>query len=103
VSEPRVDVLRHAPRKTAALLHIATHPGASNRAVAAGIGIRDEGQSSKLLTRMQDLGLVVNRTHDRGRPNAWHLTVAGRRLVRAFKESERSCMTSSVETVTRRR
>ena len=43
MSEPRVDVLRHAPRKTAALLHIATHPEASNRAIAAGICSRDEG------------------------------------------------------------
>jgi hypothetical protein len=84
-SEPRVDILRHAPRKTAALLHIAMHPGGSNRAIAASIGIRDEGQSSKLLALMQDLGLVVNRTHHRGRPNAWYVTVAGRRLARALE------------------
>jgi hypothetical protein len=85
MSEPRVDVLRHAPRKTAALLHIATHPGASNRAIAAGIGIADEAQSSRLLARMRDLELIVNRAHDRGGPNAWHLTAAGSRLARALK------------------
>jgi hypothetical protein len=56
MSEPPVDVLRNAPRKTAALLHIATHPGASNRAIAAGIGIADEAQISRLLALMQDLG-----------------------------------------------
>jgi predicted transcriptional regulator len=87
MSEPRLEVLRLAPRRTAALLHIATHPGASNREVAAGIGIGDEAQSSKLLARMQDLGLVVNRsdTHRRGGRSAWYLTVAGRQLARALK------------------
>jgi DNA-binding MarR family transcriptional regulator len=81
--------LRLAPRRTTALLHIATHPGASNREIATRIGIGDEGQTSKLLARMQGLGLVANRPdarHRNGR-NAWYLTVAGRRLARALKQA----------------
>jgi DNA-binding MarR family transcriptional regulator len=88
MSEPRVDALRLAPRGTAALLYIATHPGASNREIAAGTPIGDQSQTSKLLARMQDLELVVNRTDSHHpRRKAWYLTVAGRRLARALKRA----------------
>jgi DNA-binding MarR family transcriptional regulator len=87
MSEEGLEALRLAPRRTMALLHIATHPHASNREIAAGIGIGNDAQTSRLLARMQDLGLILNRApqHDRGGPNAWQLTVDGRRLVRALK------------------
>lgn len=86
-SEPHLELLRRAPRVTAALQHIAMHPGASNRAIADGIGVRDEGQVSRLLARVDNLGLVVNRVErrQRGGPNAWYLTVDGRRLVTALR------------------
>ena len=88
IEQPLED-LRRAPRRTRALLHIAAHPDASNREVAAGIGIGSEAQVSRLLVRMQDLGLVLNRAraHNHGGPNAWQLTADGRRLVRAVKSA----------------
>jgi AcrR family transcriptional regulator len=64
---------------------IAEEPGASNRMVATGGGIKDEGQMSKLLSRLERLGLIENRGggQDRGGPNAWHITRRGSELVRA--------------------
>jgi DNA-binding MarR family transcriptional regulator len=84
--------LRRAPRRAMALTHIARHPGASNRQIAIAIGVVDEGQVSKLLARLEYLGLAKNRSagHAAGEPNAWHLTKAGRRLARTAEEvSER--------------
>ena len=81
--------LRRAPRRTDALLHIATHPEASNREIAEGIGIADEAQISRLLARMQDLGLIRNHAGagNHGGANAWQLTAEGRRLLSATKGS----------------
>jgi hypothetical protein len=72
-----------------ALLHIASNPQASNREIAAAIGMADDGQVSKLLARMADLGLVVNGTQavKHGGANAWQLTADGTRVVSALKES----------------
>jgi AcrR family transcriptional regulator len=54
-----------------------SHP--SNRQVADAAGIRDQGQVSKLLTRLQQLGLIRNACDPRtkGEPNAWVLTERG--------------------------
>jgi len=63
---------------------VAAHPGASNRDVRGRAGIRDEGQISKLLGRLERLGLVEN-TGDgqaRGTSNEWRLTARGRELQR---------------------
>ena len=81
--------LRRAPRRTGALLHIATHPEASNREIAEGIGIADDAQISRLLARMRDLGLIRNhaRAGNHGGANAWQLTAEGRRLISAVKGS----------------
>jgi DNA-binding MarR family transcriptional regulator len=72
-----------------ALLHIASNPQASNRDIAAAIGMVDDGQVSKLLARMQDLGLISNRAQadNHGGANAWQLTPDGARVVGALKES----------------
>jgi AcrR family transcriptional regulator len=61
---------------------IATRPGASNREVADGAGINDQGQMSRLLLRLQDLGLVRNngQGQTKGGPNAWTLTPRGQEL-----------------------
>jgi DNA-binding MarR family transcriptional regulator len=81
-----LEALRLAPRRAKALLHLATHPYASNREIAAGIGIRSDAQMSRLLARMQDLGLVINHAQpgDHGGPNAWRLTADGERLLAAL-------------------
>jgi MarR family protein len=62
------------------LLHIADHPGATNREIAMATGIRNDAQVSRILGRLLDLGLAVNRTRPPGSggPDAWHLTPAGR-------------------------
>jgi AcrR family transcriptional regulator len=54
-----------------------SHP--SNRQVGDAAGIRDQGQVSKLLARLQQLGLIANARDDaaKGEPNAWTLTRRG--------------------------
>ena len=52
--------MRLTYRTMRVLLAIGVHPGASNREVGDASGIRDQGQISKLLTRLEDLGLIQN-------------------------------------------
>jgi AcrR family transcriptional regulator len=68
---------------------IAQHPGASNRAVGELADTHDQGQISKLLGRLEGLGLIEN-TSGRGRrptgePNAWRLTLRGEDVERALR------------------
>lgn len=71
--------MRLTYRTVRVLLSIATAPGASNREVGAQAGIDDQGQISKLLSRLEKLGLVENSGGGqvRGAPNAWTLTKKG--------------------------
>jgi AcrR family transcriptional regulator/DNA-binding MarR family transcriptional regulator len=64
---------------------ICQQPGINNRMVADESGIKDQGQMSKLLSRLERLALIENRGlgQDRGAPNAWHITPRGFELVRA--------------------
>jgi hypothetical protein len=66
---------------------IGGHPGASNREIAERSGITDQGQISKLLTRLARLGLTVNvgPGQERGAANAWHLTQLGIEVERAAR------------------
>jgi AcrR family transcriptional regulator len=83
--EARHDPLKGLPlrltyRTARAVECIAEQPGLSNRAVAECVGISDRGQISRLLARLERLGLTANDTsdgHQRGEPNAWRLTPAG--------------------------
>ncbi len=71
--------------RTARVLEcIAGQPGASNRMVAERAGVSDLGQISKLLRRLERLGLTVNSGggHLNGEPNAWSLTELGERVTR---------------------
>ena len=54
-------------------------PGISNRVVAERAGVTDQGQISKLLARLERLGLAFNsgNGHAKGEANAWTLTAAG--------------------------
>lgn len=58
---------------------IRDHPGASNREVGRAAGIDNEGQTSKLLARLERIGLIANSGEGRGKriPNAWTLTAKG--------------------------
>jgi AcrR family transcriptional regulator len=61
---------------------IAELPGANNREVAEQAGISDQGQISKLLARLERLGITKNTAvgHAKGEPNAWKLTPKGSQL-----------------------
>ena len=74
--------MRLTYRTVRVLLAVAANPGSSNRVAADAAGIVDQGQISKLLARLQGLGLVENRGADsaRGEPNAWTLTPRGREV-----------------------
>ncbi len=58
--------------------------GPSNRVVAESAGVSDPGQISKLLRRLERLGLAVNTGggHQSGEPNAWQLTPLGAKVAR---------------------
>jgi AcrR family transcriptional regulator len=71
--------IRFTYRTALVLSTIATAPGASNRHIAGTSGITDEGQMSRLLTRLQRAGLIENHGdgQPKGEPNAWTLTEQG--------------------------
>ncbi len=72
-------------RTVCVLRAIAELPAASNREVAERAGIVDQGQISKILTRLEYQGLVANRSGPsaaRGTPNSWWLTDRGEALER---------------------
>jgi AcrR family transcriptional regulator len=82
--------MRLTYRTTLVLEAISERPGISNREVSELADISDQGQVSKLLARLQRLGLVANTTtgegsprspHGKGEPNAWTLTGLGERVV----------------------
>lgn len=82
-SNPLRDLdIRLTYRTVRTLSAVAAHPSSSNRAIADSAGIADQGQVSKLLTRLERLGLVENTSVGgaRGEPNAWTLTPAGREV-----------------------
>lgn len=58
---------------------VAASPGSSNRVIGESAGMSDQGQISKLLRRLQRLGLIENvlASRQRGEPNSWTLTDRG--------------------------
>jgi AcrR family transcriptional regulator len=71
--------MRLTYRTVRVLLAIAATPGSSNRDIGIAAGIADQGQISKLLTRLHGLGLIQNTGlgPGRGTPNIWTLTERG--------------------------
>lgn len=74
--------MRLTHRTACVLTSIAEHPGANNREIANRAGVVDQGQISKLLARLEGLGLIVNVSQGgyRGAPNAWTLTPRGEQV-----------------------
>jgi AcrR family transcriptional regulator len=70
---------------------VAQRPGASNRAIGEAAEVSDQGQMSKLLARLEGLGLVENTGggHASGEPNAWRLTARGVEVERATRVQPR--------------
>jgi AcrR family transcriptional regulator/DNA-binding MarR family transcriptional regulator len=79
--------MRLTYRTVRVLTAIMEQPRASNRQVAEGAGIADQGQISKLLSRLERLGLIENldRLSGKGAPNEWCLTERGERVERATR------------------
>jgi AcrR family transcriptional regulator len=66
------------------LAAVEEQPGANNRQVGVVAGVSDQGQMSRLLARLEGLGLLENRgTRELGAPYAWHLTPRGVEALRA--------------------
>jgi AcrR family transcriptional regulator len=82
-ADPLRDVeMRLTYRTVRVLMSVAANPGASNREVGLAADIQDQGQISKLLTRLSKLGLIENSGagQARGAPNAWMLTEKGEEI-----------------------
>jgi AcrR family transcriptional regulator len=84
--------MRLTYRTTLVLEVIAQRSGVSNRLVADLAEISDQGQISKLLSRLQRLGLVENADAGRvkGEPNAWALTALGHQVAQRLGTSSRN-------------
>lgn len=92
-SDPFKDAgMRLTYRTVRVLMAIAAQPRCSNRQVGDGAGIADQGQISKLLARLQRIGLISNTGlgPGQGAPNEWSLTTKGSQVahsIRAHTES----------------
>jgi AcrR family transcriptional regulator len=87
--------MRVTYRTSRVLRAISERPGASNREVAEQAGIIDQGQISRLLSRLESLGLVLNQgvgaggSSTRGTANSWLLTARGEQLQRGVRSQAR--------------
>ncbi len=83
--------MRLTYRTSRVLEGVAENPAASNRQVGEYADIQDAGQVSKLLRRLERLGLLVNSGlgHQMGEPNAWRLTVQGEQVARSIRVHSR--------------
>jgi AcrR family transcriptional regulator len=79
--------MRLTYRTVRVLLAIGQAPGASNREVAEASDVEDQGQISKLLSRLKALGLVENTGAGpaSGEPKAWRLTARGQQVAGAIE------------------
>jgi DNA-binding MarR family transcriptional regulator len=80
--------MRLTYRTARVLEDVAEHPGSSNRQVADRAGISDQGQISKLLSRLQRLGLLENAGNGgpaKGEANEWRLTPTGRQVAGSIR------------------
>ena len=82
--------VRPTYRTLRVLVAIGERPGASNREVAEAAAIEDRGQISRLLKRLEGLGLIENTGlgHTHGGPNSWWLTATGGEVLRELEGRE---------------
>ncbi|HEY5193567.1 MAG TPA: TetR family transcriptional regulator [Solirubrobacteraceae bacterium] len=80
--------MRLTYRTVRVLMAIGAHPGVSNRRIADAAGVSDQGQISKLLARLDSLGLIENSGFGqaKGESNSWFLTERGREIEGAIRE-----------------
>jgi AcrR family transcriptional regulator/DNA-binding MarR family transcriptional regulator len=81
--------MRLTYRTMSVLSTIAAQPRLSNRDIGIRAGVTDQGQMSKLLNRLAQLGLIVNRGRGQanGTSNAWELTARGRKIERSVSRA----------------
>lgn len=81
--------IRATHRTTLVLRAIAQAPYSNNREIAHAAGLTDEGQTSKLLARLERQGVIENVGVGaaRGEPNAWLLTASGQSVLGMLGES----------------
>jgi len=85
-SQSQLFDFRPTHRTQMVLAAVAERSGASNREVSDGAQVSDQGQISKLLSRLEGLGLLHNTGgHTQGVPNAWQLTPRGEEVVQATR------------------
>lgn len=83
-SDPFKDLpIRFTYRTSRVLSSIAEIPGASNKQIAQASGITDDGQTSRLLTRLQRHDLIQDTGigPTKGMPRAWTLTTRGEQIL----------------------
>jgi AcrR family transcriptional regulator len=80
MADPLPDLgMRITYRRLAVLGAIAGTPGLSSREVREQAGMKSEAQASRMLARLEQLGVIENTTGSRisGRPKSWRLTERG--------------------------
>jgi AcrR family transcriptional regulator len=85
--DPLADLPMRLTYRTARVLEVlSTSPGVSNRVVGERSGVPDQGQISRLLARLERLGLAANtgEGHLRGEANSWTLTDVGGRVAQSI-------------------
>ena len=86
-AQPAAPARRVTYRTARVLGAIAAAPRSNNREIAQDAGLRDEGQTSKLLSRLERRGLLENVGLGAayGEPNAWLLTTSGEQMLTAAR------------------
>ena len=85
-SDPFKDLpIRFTYRTSRVLSSIAEAPGASSKQIAQASGITDDGQASRLLSRLQQHQLIQDTGvgPTKGMPRAWTLTPRGQQILQA--------------------
>jgi len=79
---PLGGITRLTYRTMRVIYAVGEQPGLSNYEISRRAGVSDQGQMSKLLSRLARLGLLQNTGvgQAKGLANAWQLTSRGRRV-----------------------
>ncbi len=76
----------NAHRARQCVLFLADRPQASNREIAAAIGVAHESQISRLLSSLLKERMVAKRSEGVGKRNLWRLTAGGTEISWALRE-----------------
>jgi AcrR family transcriptional regulator len=86
--DPLAELPMRLTYRTARVLEVlASYAGASNRVVGERSGVTDQGQISRLLARLERLGLAANTGNGylKGESNAWRLTPLGEKVTQQLE------------------